>query len=195
MSKNFQNKEYNKIETTQINPILNSLYAIQSQLNKAAGTAVAIEMRMRLIGQFSSRVRDLLKDLVSIHNTEHPDYEEKTDKYWKCDLCFLDQAIEKSFRTQLNEQEQKALLKFRNLRNGLLHANFIKVMECLDISTKSRKALSSNTNNDKDLIERKDIEEAVKAINTHQGFQQFLARANVVISILDRLLKTLVSKP
>lgn len=46
---------------------------------------------------------------------------------------FLDQAIVDVFRNRLDPLECRTLLEFRDLRNSLLHADFVALMSALKI--------------------------------------------------------------
>ena len=51
-----------KISKTEIEPLLTYMKNIEVQLQEACGPTVAVEMRMRLIGQFSQPIRDRIKE-------------------------------------------------------------------------------------------------------------------------------------
>jgi hypothetical protein len=78
---------------------------------------------------------------------------------------------------------------FRELRNALLHGNFITLMVLLDISPTGRQISSGKRN----VLECKNIKEAIVSIDKNQGFHQFSIQANEVISILDKIIHGLAT--
>jgi hypothetical protein len=57
-----------KIFKAEIEPLLTYMRSIEIKLQEACGPIVAIEMRMRLIGQFSEPVRDKIETRQSIES-------------------------------------------------------------------------------------------------------------------------------
>ena len=99
--------------------IVTHLNNIQAKLDEAAGGAVAVEMRMRLIGELDWQVRAKLTELVT---TEHQKRmkknmkaEKESDKYWKCKLYFLDNAIDAVLGENLDANNRKNLLNLGHI--------------------------------------------------------------------------------
>lgn len=177
-----------KISKDEIEPLLSYMNNIDVKLQEACGPTVAVELRMRLIGQFSQPVRDRVKELIQEWKAKNPKSKRKhSDKYWECDLCFLDQAIADIFQSSISQREHEILLEFRALRNSLLHADFIALMTSLNILPTGRQLLSLN--GDRNLLLSKNIEEAIKSIDRNQGLSTVRQKAREVISILDNLLR------
>lgn len=182
-------KKRKKISQTEVEPLLAYIKNIELKLQEASGLTVAIELRMRLIGQFSQLVQDKVKELVKKWNTKNPKAK-KSDKYWNCDLSFLDQSIIDIFQNVFSPIEHKNFLEFRNLRNSLLHADFVALMTALKISPTGRQILSANNN----ILSSEDIEEAIKSVDRNQGLTMICIRANEIIVILDNILRKISSE-
>ena len=174
--------------------MLSNLNDIQFELDTAAGAALAVEIRMRLIGQLSPQIQEKLKDLVKAHvlTFKKPPKNLPSDKYWDCNLSFLDQAIDEIFQNELKPFEREQIKKFRTLRNKLLHADFINLMIKMKISPTGRQIIS--TGGDRNILDNTDIKESILSIKRNQGFSKFRIQAKGVISILDQILHGLATK-
>lgn len=157
---------------------------IQLKLDSCAGAAVAIEIRMRLIGEFHDPVKNKLKEIVKKYQKDKKLKDTPPYEYWNCKLCFLDDAIDQIFTDKLTEIESKILNSFRRLRNEFMHANFVKLMRLMGIEATGRQVLANRRN----TLNQPEIEEAIKSIERNQGFEKFRERANEVICILDKLI-------
>lgn len=177
-----------RISKAEIEPLLSYMKNIEIKLQEACGLTVAVELRMRLIGQFSQSVRDRVKELIQEWKAKNPKSKKKpSDKYWDCDLCFLDQAIADIFQSSISPKECEVLLEFRDLRNSLLHADFIALMTSLKIPPTGRQLLSPN--GDRNILSSGDIEEAIKSVDRNRGLSTIQQKAREVITILDNLLR------
>lgn len=177
-----------KISKAEIESLLSYMKNIEVKLQEACGATVAVELRMRLIGQFSQTVRDKIKELIKAWKLKNPQSKKKpSDKYWNCDLCFLDQAIVDVFQSSLSPIEYQTLLEFRDLRNSLLHADFVALMTSLKILPTGRQVLSIK--GDRNILSSEDIEEAIKSVDRNQGLATIRNKANEVIVMLDNILR------
>jgi hypothetical protein len=174
----------------EINSILSNINNIQCKLDSATGATVAVELRMRLIGELSEQVRKKLKGVVTIEfeerKKENSQAKRKSDNYWNCDLSFLDQAIDQVFQDKLEPSERQKIEKFRPLRNKLLHGDFVSLMKLMDIEPTGRQILSSIGN--RNILDNANIKEALLSIDRNQGLKQVEIHANEVKSILEKLL-------
>lgn len=170
----------------EINAMLNNVNSIQLSLDEAAGKAVMVETRMRLIGELSPSVQKTLKTLVTESKRK-----EKSSDYWDCDLSFLDDALDIVFHAQLDEIERQKVAEFRNKRNALIHGDFVSLMELMGIVPTGRQITDGKRN----LLKNRDIKEAILSIAStrNQGFQKFRSQASEIINILDRLLFSLAT--
>lgn len=168
----------------EINAMLNNVNSIQLSLDEAAGRAVMVETRMRLIGELSQTVQNTLKILVTKSKRK-----EKSSDYWDCDLSFLDDALDIVFYTQLDAEERKKIAEFRDKRNALLHGDFVTLMELIGISPTGSEIIDGERN----LLRSRDIKEAILSIvgTRNQGLQKFRSQASEIIDILDKLLFSL----
>ena len=66
----------------EIRATLANLNSLQFKLEAAAGAAVTVEMRMRLIGQLCERIRIELKKLVSAHKANKKLKKDFSNEYW-----------------------------------------------------------------------------------------------------------------
>ncbi len=96
----------------EIGAMLTNLNNIQLKLEAASGVAVAVEMRMRLIGQLCEPVRDKLKELVNAYKASNKLKKTPSNNYWDCELSFLDQAIDEIFHDKLEPNEQQKIAGF-----------------------------------------------------------------------------------
>ena len=192
-----------KMTEGNITAMLSSFNDIQLKLNEAAGQAVMVEVRMRLIGQLSKEVRSALKEVVEKHRRENPKASKspRDFNYWECNLCFLDDAIDLVSAGKLTSEECQQVGEFRGLRNELLHGDFIDLMTLLKITpTGSEIYPKSKTSEKRNILKvNKDekvpynYKEAVLSIARNHGFEEIRKRAVNVIVILDKLLRTLLS--
>lgn len=61
-----------KISKVEIEPLLSYMNNIDVKLQEAYGPTVAVELRMRLIGQFSQLVRARIKELIQEWKAQNP---------------------------------------------------------------------------------------------------------------------------
>ncbi len=163
----------------EITTMLNNINSIQLSLDEASGSAVMVETRMRLIGELNQQVRNKIKELVV-----HSKRKGKSTEYWDCELSYLDDAIDAVFQGQLEPLERNKIQQFRGQRNALLHGNFVDLMELMDMPPTGRHF----SNKGRNILENKDIKEAILSISRNQGFQKFLIQAKEVVVILDKLI-------
>lgn len=175
----------------EIGAMLTNLNNIQLKLEAASGGAVAVEMRMRLIGQLCEKVKNKIKEIINTYKSNNMPKKPPSNKYWDCELSFLDRAIEEIFHDKLAPDERQKIEDFRPLRNKLLHADFVTLMKRMDINPTGRQILSIDGK--RNILDCDDIKEAVLSIDRNQGFEKFQLQAKEVCSILDRLIFSLAS--
>lgn len=166
----------------EITAMLSNINSIQHSLDEASGKAVMVETRMRLIGELSQTVQNTLKNLVTQSKRKG-----KSSDYWDCDLSFLDDALGIVFQTQLEVIERQKIVEFRNKRNALLHGDFVSLMKLIGISPTGRKI----TNGKRNMLESKNIKEAILSIDKNQGFQKLRTQASEIITLLDKIIHSL----
>ena len=71
-------KQREEISKTDIEPLLAYIRNIQVKLQEVCGLTVAVELRMRLIGQFSKPVRDKVEELVKQWKVKNPKSKKKS---------------------------------------------------------------------------------------------------------------------
>ena len=169
-----------KTSKIEIESLLLCIQNIELKLGEASGPTVAAELRMRLIGQFHQSVKDKVKELAKKRKNNR-------DEYWDCDLYFLEQAIADTFKNILSPEDSQALLEFRDLRNSLMHANFVDLMIFLKIKPTGRD-ISRVSDND-NRLNSDNIKEAIKSIDRNQGLPTVCKKAKIVIEILDKILR------
>lgn len=163
---------------------LSVLNEINLKLSDAAGTTVKAEFYMRLIGQFSLKVRTALIDIIS----KPPPKARKSSNYSNCNLQYLDEAIEQVFQSSLSQEEIEKLSNFRKLRNKLLHADFVGLMNALKIEPTGREIKRDGSRN---LLDESNFLEAAKSINRNNGLNQVRMAASSVCEILERIIRDL----
>lgn len=161
---------------------INSFNNIKLKLAEAAGAAVSAEVLMRLIAERYKSVQDELKLIIKAEK-----YQPRNTDYWDCKLEFLDKAIEKVFSNKLETSELAILKEFRPLRNDLLHGKFVDLMMGLHILPTSRTIMPLSEK--KDILSGSSISEAIKSIDRNGGLERVRILANIVISILEELVK------
>lgn len=176
-----------------IEQLLSNIDSHQFRLDPAAGTAVAVELRMRLICELYEPMRDKLKELVTKDHSErtkkNPKAKRDYDKYWECKLSYIDQGIDEVFHDKLEPIERQKIENFRPLRNKLLHADFVNLMIEMGIPPTSRLILSPDGK--RQLLKSPEIKESVLSMGRNQGFERFRLQAVEVVSILDKLIRIL----
>jgi len=168
-----------------VQAILNAFENEMNGLERAAGAAVAVEMRMRMIGECSEDVRKKLKELVEKAKAKKTKCSSKKSvNYWDCDLCYLDDAIAIVFKDDLTADEREKVDKFRRKRNALLHSDFVKLMELLGIPPTGRNLTGGKRN----ILQNKDIKESFISVTRNQGLVTFQKEANAVKVILEKII-------
>ena len=168
-----------------INSALQTIDNNQLMLNEASGKAVSVELRMRLMGQFSQPIRNKVKELVAKQGRRN-----KSDNYWDCDLCYLDDAIEQVFHDLLVGHEITILKNFRPLRNKLLHADFIGLMKEMDIEPTSREIYKG----ERTILASEEISEAILSVDRNGALRNVQTRAEKVNTILNKIINSLVQQ-
>ena len=163
--------------------MLSHFRSAQCKLDAASGIVVAAEVRMRLIGQFSELVRNNLAAVVAKSTKKG-----KSDKYWDCDLEFLDKAIDAAFSADLESSELQQIAQFRPLRNKLLHGDFVNLMDLMKIVPTGRQITISASQTTRNILEARDIEEAIKSIERNDGLEKIRQHATAVVGILDKII-------
>ncbi len=180
----------------EISTILKNIKQVQWKFDLASGAAVAVEVRMRLIGQLCEPVRDQLKKCVVYELIErkkkNPNAKCKSYKHWNCELSFLEKAIDQVFYKELDLGERLKIEKFRPLRNKLLHGDFVSLMILMGIDPTGRQILSNVGN--RNILDKGDVIEAVLSIDGNQGFEELEILAREVKDILDKLILGLATK-
>ena len=176
----------------EIGAMISNINNVQVALNSAAGAALMVELRMRLIGELSQPVRDKLLDLVDTFKKSNPKKKHVSDNYWNCDLAYLDDAIVEVFKNQLDNIQLQKLDGFRKLRNKLLHADFVGLMEELGIPPTGRQILDP-INDKRNLLTSANIKESVLSVSSSRtrGLQTVEREAKEVTLILDKLIFSL----
>lgn len=172
--------------SSQINPMLANINSTQCKLDTATGAVVAVEVRMRLIGELCEQVQDRFTELVATAKKNKEVRKDASDKYNHCDLFFLDQAIYEVFHDKLEFDECKKIKEFRPLRNKLLHGDFVRLMILMKIAPTGRQILSIASN--RNILTNADIREAILSIDRNQGFEHVERLAKEVKTILESLM-------
>lgn len=153
----------------EISARLNSIENIQFKMDEAAGTALSVELRMRLLTELSQPVQIALKN----------------KEYYKCELGHLEKAILLVFQDKLELGEKEKLTKFLNLRNKLMHGEFVSFAKLQGIVPKGQQIISSNTKN---TLSMSNIKESILSVDWNQAFPEFRKLANEVKAIIDKLI-------
>lgn len=175
-----------------ITTMISNINNVQIQLATAAGAVLMVELRMRLIGEHSQAVRGKLAELVNDYIKKNPKRKRPSDKYWDCKLSFLDDAIAEIFKNQLDLNELQKMDRFRDLRNALMHADFVSLLKELGLAPEGRQIMNPYTGN-RNILTNAEIKESVLSVSSDRtrGLQIVETEAKTMTSILDRLLISL----
>ena len=110
-------------------------------------------------------------------------------QYKDCDLVLLDEAIIDVFPNILTAEECEKLKQFRQVRNKLMHADFINLMVLLEIVPVGRQI--NPRSGIRNILEAGDIKEAVISIDRSQGFAKARMLAEEAISILEKIIRSI----
>lgn len=168
----------------EVNSLLQSIANLERKVSDAAGAAILVELRMRLIAELCKPVRVKLEELIK-EKEKQSGKKIRDDKYWNCNLSFLEKAIQAVFSDNPDSIQLTGLKKTRDLRNALLHANFVEMMKLLRIPPEGRQIDSWGSKN---KLEEAEIREAIISIDRSQGLGEFEKLAKEVAAILDRLI-------
>lgn len=176
--------------------ILPKIDNISLKLCEAAGLTVEAELKMRLIGELSEEIRNVIDEIIKNKIEERKRKDSgykytKGRKYWNCDLEILDEAILQVFADKLTMQEKKQLEAFRQKRNKFLHANFVGLMKLIGIEPIGR-YISSN--GDRNILDTENIIDSIVSIDNNGGFEAFRCAAGGVNLILNKLVELCENK-
>jgi len=161
------------------------------KLNEAAGPALGVEVRMRLIGEMSKEVRDKVKELVLQDYKEYkkgnPKAKKESSDFGKCDLFFLNTAICEVFKDQLSALELEELKKSTPYRNKTLHGDFVGLLEKMGMILHGREVLSIA--GERNALKSSEIKESLVSIaNGSPTFSQACIRLRQITSILNGII-------
>jgi len=154
-----------------IGGLISILHNIQMKIDAAAGAATALELRLRVIAQLDSRVKDALK--------------QKTKKlFYRAELEQLIEAVLTVFHDKLDAVEQEKLRKCRPPRNKTTHASFAELMIALNGEAPGRE-IDPDTLKPK-LLDEDDVIEGAICIERNRGLDDFAKIAREVVLILEQ---------
>jgi len=153
--------------------IISNLKNVELKLQEASGYALGIELRIRWLGQLVFEQKNVSEDERKLFS-----------KYYECNLNILESEILKKFDNQLTDDEKEKIRKGRILRNKLFHADFVGLLEAMNISPKGR----FSNNGMRNILEKKDMIEAIIAMERNGGFELFREKAIEIINIFEKLL-------
>ncbi|MBS0654731.1 MAG: hypothetical protein JSR46_03055, partial [Verrucomicrobia bacterium] len=154
----------------EIEAMLRSVENVEASFDAVAGATMAVEVRMRLIGELSALVRRELATIVARENAKLRAGKKRatlSDKYWDCKLEYLEEAIDQAYGSMLDQQEQQKFLEFRKLRNKLFHGNFVELMKLLNTRPTGREQLGGQSA--RVVLRDDEIREAVLSIERNNG--------------------------
>lgn len=171
--------------------ILSILGNAELKLNEAAGPALGVEVRMRLIGEMSKEVRDRLKELVlqdyKERKKENPKAKKESSDFEKCDLFFLNAAIREVFKDQLNAVDLEELRKCTPYRNKTLHGDFVGLLEKMGMILLGRQLISIA--GERNALKSSEIKESLVSIaNGSPSFNQACIRLRHITGILNGII-------
>ncbi|MDR3647028.1 MAG: hypothetical protein P4L22_05815 [Candidatus Babeliales bacterium] len=166
--------------------IVNHIGNIQLSFNEAAGLAIGVELKIRLMAELYQPLQKELKNVIK-QDEAKKGYKIKNKNYWNCDLEYLESAIILIFNNKLDQQEIAKFEAFRQLRNKFLHADFVSFMKLLGVTPQGKKLIQDGY---KDILKKSDIKEAVLSLD-NKLCRKFQIMGNEVIEILDKLIYSL----
>ncbi len=162
------------MQSGEINSILIHLDSLQLKMDKAAGAALSVELRMRLLAELSQPMRSELKK----------------NKYWNTELKFLVRAINVAFNDELELADKQKIDNFVKSRNNLLHGDFVGFAKSQDTSLTGRQILSSSKRN---ILVAQNIKESIVSVDWNQVFPKFRKLAKDAEYVINKLLRSLAA--
>ena len=160
-----------------IESLIRTLKEIQSKIDKASGTATAIDLRVRIIAQLEPKVQAALKKTTR-------------DPFHKASLFYLIDSILEVFRDELAPEEKDQIKNCRPPRNKAIHGSLAELMIELSGEAFSRE-IDPSTSKRKPLA-KDDIIEGAICIERNMGLDTFSQQSSKVIEILDeKILRSL----
>lgn len=160
--------------------IIKNLDNTKIKLSESCGPAILVEIRMRLIGQFSKNLREKLIELYNKNRDNKRRYH--TDKYWDCNLVGLTESIIEVYRQKLEKIEINDIEKFREWRNKFFHGDYItNLVNFIGIEATGREILKNGRNN----LEPSNIKDAIINISNNSASKEFEILSNRINSTLD----------
>jgi hypothetical protein len=153
-----------------IEPLIQILHNIQSQIDSAAGAATALELRLGIIAQLEPKVQTELK-------------KQSLDPYHKAKLVHLIDSVLTVFQDRLDTVEQDTIKKCRPPRNYASHGSFVELMFAINGEAPGRE-MDPRTRKGKPLA-KNDLVEGAKCIEKSRGLDLFSQRAKKAVEILE----------
>jgi hypothetical protein len=171
---------------------------IKLKLSEATGPAVGVELRMRITGELSDEVR---KKIIEIRDKEEISTEEiectkckhiikrnkkkSSAKYLDCNLEYLEQAILEVFKNRLTQSQVESLETARKIRNKLLHGDFVKLMNQLNIEPLGREIMKDGYK----ALKATEMSEAIISVDKNGGLERCRSYSNEASEILDNIIR------
>jgi hypothetical protein len=149
------------------------------KVSESSGIAVDVEIRMRILLELDSDLREELERQINAKKI-------KNKNYWDCNLVFIESAIIKKYENKLKLAEIEILEKFRISRNKFLHGDFVDFMKEMCIEPTGRQIYSNGRRN---ILENCEIIEAIKSGERNQVFSKFNDLASKAFEIINELIR------
>lgn len=145
---------------------------------------VSIQLKDRIGENDLKTLEDILLDSKIKKAGKKKDNDELG--YWNCDLDDLLYAIKISYASELKKEEVNLLEKFQMLRNRYLHANFVKSLECLNLSKGGRYIEKGK----RVSLKYREVGESIKALFNNNAINEIRKVTFSAEEILDKVIRS-----
>jgi hypothetical protein len=157
--------------------LLTHLANNNSDIEKAAGAAMRVEILMRVIAELCEPVK---KEIAK--NYESNPRQARSPNYWNCTLWSLGEAIAKVFADKISLDDSFEKIKINDLRNKLLHIEWVDLMNKMSIEPVGLQI------SPKKMLEPGDIKDMILSMEKNKLLKQFIQRAIKAEEILEKIL-------
>jgi hypothetical protein len=143
---------------------------IQLKIDAAAGSATALEMRLRIVAELLQEVQAELSKRTK-------------DSYHEAKLYHLIPAVLKVFQDHLSQEDRQCIERCRPPRNKLSHASFVEFMLAVNGSAPGR-MLNPLTGKPYEL-KKENLMEASLSVDHSRAFENFTCTVKTAVAIVE----------
>jgi hypothetical protein len=172
--------------------VINHISNIELKIKDLAGQVLSIELKLRLLAESNEPFREKVYSLIKI---EKPKPSNRKNQYWNCDLKLLIKAFTSEFDHKLTSDEKLAIDDFNNVRNKLLHGDFIELMDALKIPVEGQEILPSGKRNKLEwrnkeyAVQNNVLRQAINRFDVNEIAEKVIERSVRISSVIDKCLR------